>query len=574
MIRQKLAVAGFLIALALFMLDVECVIWGLFETFEATAGLLIALALLATIPAVLGTISGLAIDSALHRAFGGNTALTRFGNLMLGAGLIAFAGTSLAFAVLVVAAPSGMERRLEPSLSKLARPGDSPRPPNVVLIVADSFRQDVLELDEAASIAPNLLRLQSESLSFTSSQAVSSWTHPSMAGLVTGRYPTELGAHHSGLSNDAITLAERFHAAGYETVGVSDNYLTGPSFGFAQGFEFYRQKNAKLLLLRLAVSKILPKGWLDALVVKFRLLYQGAPSVNAAVGQWLAQRDPQRPFFLMLHYMDVHYPYYVYSEHPENWSNRSTAQTHVPYYEPLYEVSSSSRSRGPFGEMTMPAPQREDLWNRYLGSVQYLDQHLAEVTAMLRSAADWDNTVVVFTADHGEEFFEHGFFSHGSSLYQESVRVPLLVKLPKGMHKGSRSDPVSSLWIMPTLLEVAGISHGQSGLPASLLRGGNASTPVFSEFERRGVKIISGQLGAHKLLLAQTDDGRSKVELFDVVADPGEQRNLWSEGDAATSELHARLVAFEHKLREFEAQPHAGPSETDLEGLKALGYLR
>jgi hypothetical protein len=105
---------------------------------------------------------------------------------------------------------------------------------------------------------------------------------------------------------------------GYETAGVSANYLTSHRRGFSQGHDYYWQKNNKVAFKSALFKKLIPERWWDLLVRRLHFLYSGAPQINSEAGDWLNRRDASRPFYLFLHYMDVHYPYYVYKDDPEN----------------------------------------------------------------------------------------------------------------------------------------------------------------------------------------------------------------------------------------------------------------
>lgn len=249
-----------------------------------------------------------------------------------------------------------------------------------------------------------------------------------MSGLLTGQAPSRIGTHRDNLSERAITVAELLHTAGYETIGVSDNYLTCADVGFGQGHERYYCTNNQRLFRSMFVYRYLPERFKRWAARDLRLLYQGAETVGVVAERFLIERDPTRPFYLLIHYMDVHYPFYVYRGDAGNVSNLSMPESFVPYYDIL--LAMEEQPRPPFSSFQLPRDQVTDLQHRYLGGVQHLDAWIGRLFEQLQALGVWDETLVIFTADHGEEFFEHRFFSHGASLYQESIRVPLVVKWP------------------------------------------------------------------------------------------------------------------------------------------------
>lgn len=443
--------------------------------------------------------------------------------------------------------------------------------PNILLIVADSLRRDVFDDEtEARRLAPCLMAFRTEACDYTAHQAVCSWTPPSMAGILTGLYPRVVGAHGGRLTPDATTLAERLSDAGYETVGISDNYLTSPEFGYAQGHHYYWQKNNCAVFSRLWFNHWRLFRFYEWFFRTFGYQYRGAPIVNERVIRWAEQRDRARPFYLMVHYMDTHYPYYVYADEPQNESNRSTAATYTPYYEAQLLVRDSPKP--PFATGSLAPERLEDFQARYRGSLQYLDRHIGHLFDWLRRTGEWDRTLVMFTADHGEEFFEHHYLGHGRSLYQESTRVPLMVKWPRveGVDPTTIDVPVSHLQITPTILHSAGIEPDAALLPELPTRTQSTWMPVFSEFDRSGVEIYAGRFDRFKLTYSRTKSGRELLELYDLHDDPGERENLEQRREALPEEV---LVAFESFVERLSTPDALHPSPGNDEELRSLGYL-
>jgi arylsulfatase A-like enzyme len=445
------------------------------------------------------------------------------------------------------------------------------RRPNVLLIVADSLRRDLFDDRETAdALLPHLSQLRANSLDYAELQAASSWTPPSMASLLTGRRPSELGAHGGRLPASSRSLAEHFSTAGYQTVGISDNNLTHQAHGFAQGFEYYWQKNNCILFSELWIAHWRLSRWYERLIRTFELQYRGAPVVNERFTHWADERDESRPFFAMLHYMDTHYPYYVYEEQPENISNGSEPGSFISYADAQHK--SGMVPRPPFAQSNLPAQQISDLRLRYRGAAQYLDGFVGEILQWLRAEGLEEDTIVVFTADHGEEIFEHLYLSHGRALYAESIRVPLFLKIPEEDDAAAVEihAPVGMAQIAPTLLALAGLpaspEHAMP-LPAEDTRFAEA---VYSELDRGGVQMVAGRFDRMKLIYSRTRGGREHLELYDLQVDASERQNISDSTDQLPPEM---LRQFSLACQSLLDQPGRGLTAERIELLRGLGYL-
>jgi len=443
--------------------------------------------------------------------------------------------------------------------------------PNFVLLISDSLRGDVF--DDAAAVRerfPVLSALRSQSLDFRQMTSGSSWTPPSMASLLTGRAPSELGAHEGTLPDSALSFVELLRDAGYETVGISDNHLTHPRYGYAQGFTRYWQRNNCIPFAESKLSHWRLAGPYERWIRWCGLQYRGAERVERALASWSSRRDHERPFCLVIHYMDTHYPYYVYADHPANLSNRAQTSDFVEYSQ--VQLAERNLPRAPFAQASLDPAQHESLWLRYLGSAQIVDESVGRVLNWLRRDDLAASTVVVFTADHGEEFHEHGTLAHGRALYQESIRVPFFLRpLPGTVPAAVVEAAMSQRAIPNTLLGIAGLStlpELPDPLPSGPTRIGDA---VFSELDRSGTHILAGRFGDLKLLHAAARNGRTRDELYLVDADPRER----DDRVAQISELpEAVLARFDVEWARF-LEPSLTPlDEHRAELLRGLGYLR
>lgn len=451
-------------------------------------------------------------------------------------------------------------------------PAESGRPPNVVLISVDSLRADHLgTYGYARDTSPAIDAFAAEAVVFEAAFSQAPWTLPSHASLLTSQYPRTHRADglRARLAPGVETLASVLSAAGYDTAAV----VTGPfmkrTFGLDAGFRSYDDSLATRSL---------------------RGSHAGVTS-NRLHERALTQLDRLKPpFFLFLHYWDVHYDY----EPPEPYDR---------LFDPDYDGTLDGKSfeQNPEVHAGMEARDLEHLVALYDGEIRHFDGYLRRLLEALRQRGLTEDTIIVFTADHGDEFYEHGEKGHGHSIYNELVRVPLLIRAP-GAAGGLRvSRTVQHVDVFPTILELAGLEprahdlQGRSLVP--LLEGGSLpSRPVFVETSRfrrakspqapkpggpakpiaavrPGRRSFSTALsvieGRHKLI--RHSDPAFADELYDLQADPGEVQALI---DPA---VHARLDAvLASWIAEFPRRARAARADVDPDTareLEALGYV-
>jgi arylsulfatase A-like enzyme len=421
--------------------------------------------------------------------------------------------------------------------------------PNVVLYVVDTQRADYLgAYGHAAPTSPRLDAFARDSVLFEDAWAQASWTRSAMASVLTGLHVQGHGVDREDrvLSASAHTLAEALRAGGYRTGAFVANHLLGGRFGFDQGFD--------------AWNPVTPS------------LY-GAPAadlVRAALG-WVDSGP--RPFFLYVHTMEPHAPYTPSEEDLR------------PFAAEGYRGPTDTRALLRLGQLgTLDPAGLAFLRSRYQGEVRQNDRAFGGLLDGLRSRGLTEATAVVFTADHGEEFLEHGGTEHAKTLYQELVRVPLVVRVPAAPRRGARERaPAQQIDLMPTILGLAGLPAGP--LPGRDLTAHLAGEPprdpapiLFSEERFAVVDKLSVRAGDLKLIF--NNDGPalwragSHLELYDLARDPGEKVNLVEKRPIAAAFLQRRLAAFRN------AQPRAGAAESvslssaEKEQLRALGYAQ
>ncbi len=452
-------------------------------------------------------------------------------------------------------APSGAA---EPAPSEL---------PNLLLVMVDTLRADHLSCYGGEHVeTPNLCRVAKDGGSIFDGFAHASWTKPSAATLVTSMVPSRHGvmSKPSALSSDIELLPELLAERGYRTGAIVSNTNLAPSFGFDQGYDEYHYLAPDYLFgaaessSKLVIYQVARRVWFRFVPgLRFGDFYQAAEIVNEIAFDFLERRQDER-FFLFLHYMDPHDPYF---EHPWNGKGFDRATNQHP-----------------------DAALAKELHALYVGEIGYLDQHFGELLAKLESLGLYENTVIALVSDHGEEFCEHGGFWHGLTLYDEQIRVPLLVKWAAGQRQApanSRGYTTGLIDVAPTLLARAGarIPPAMQGVDLALPAGRRpaANQVVLSEEDHEGNVLRSLRTSQWKLIEANAGNPRGlpEVELFEVGADPAERSNVVErrpeQAAALRREADGQVTLAQSKAVEAE---EAEVSASDCEALKALGYVQ
>jgi arylsulfatase A-like enzyme len=438
--------------------------------------------------------------------------------------------------------------------------------PNVLLIIVDTLRGDHLSSYGYTAIkTPHMDALAADGIRYSHTFAQASWTRASIATIFTGLYPSSHGAVHKAdlLPDHVDTVAEELAKAGYWTAGFPNNINVSPAFGFGQGFAefhylapdlfFYADEAAAELTLYSGLRLVRERFFARYVNVDF--YYRPAEYVVDKARTWLdGPTAKHSPFFLYLHFMDPHDPYMV---HPYNGVG--------------------------YARVAMPNPppaMAETLRKTYDGEIVHLDEYVGVLIEDLKRRGLYDKTMIVVTADHGEEFHEHGGWWHGTTLYDEQIGVPLIVKPAKGGATGQVVDElVTSLDIAPTILRGAGLN------PPVVMQGHvlpldsqppPARDNVFAEEDFEGNVLQAIRSKTWKFITANPDNprGLAPQELYDVATDRGETKNLATEKPTEREQLRALLGR-----ASLTAKEHAGKgAQTDIdsatkERLKALGYI-
>ncbi|HSF15878.1 MAG TPA: sulfatase [Vicinamibacteria bacterium] len=434
--------------------------------------------------------------------------------------------------------------------------------PSFIFLLVDTLRADFTgAYGFPGPISPAIDRLAMESVVFENGFANAPWTKPSVATLFTSLYPEvhtvkEMGLREwdgdagqlEALPQEAETLAELLRDAGYDTAAFVSNPFISPRYGFSQGFDVFERRVKTTAILMAA------RRWLDE------------------------RKDTDAPFFLYLHFMDVHGPY--------DPSRRD--------FETVLDlVDSGIDTRLTADEYArIPAYLRDTDWvnveeryqlkswhAKYGAGVIEFDRKVSPFLDELRNRGILDRSYLVFTSDHGEELMEHGGWNHGENLFDHQLHVPLLIRKPLSEDAGRRVDSLVSLIdLMPTLLSLAGIDElpAAAGRDISPLLGNEGDVPLRPVFASAviGKPNLHGVRTPGKKLL--WDPSGNAVALYDLVTDPRELDERASYDETSVGRLKQYLR--EHLIEVAEQgslTPDTIPLTDELrDQLKALGYLR
>ena len=449
--------------------------------------------------------------------------------------------------------------------------------PNVVLIVIDTLRADhVGAYGYPQPTTPNIDRLAARSVVFETAISQAPWTAPAIASIFTGLYPSVHGldggirwgeaatsrgetlpfAVQKTLPPGHQTLAEVFRDAGYATAGFVSNLYVNAIFGFAQGFDHFDDSHDDYLLADGETKR-------------------RAATTNQRVFEWL-ESGVEEPWFLLVHYNDPHWPY----EPPAPYG-----QDFIAGY--AGELTPTTTREIVVTHREVPPPVSEQdlayIVGLYDGEIQYMDDHLGRLLDTLDELPTKRELVSVVTADHGEEFLDHGAFNHGYTLYEEQISVPLIISEPSRLKPRRVAQQVRLVDIAPTLLDLARVParsvrfQGRSVTP--LMDGG--ALPIadaFSEATNFGDQRAVRNVDSLKLIHSLTGP---QWWLFDLAMDPGEKNNLSVQRRDSLQSLTALLDAWQESNRVLRAE--IGASGTGLDqvvldektkkGLEALGYI-
>jgi len=420
--------------------------------------------------------------------------------------------------------------------------------PNILLVVVDTVRADHTAIENyAKDITPGLKAyLMKDGISFRKAFSNAPWTLPSIASLLTSQYPSRINMNHktSVLESGFITIAEQLKEEGYFTGGIVSHIFVKAKFGLGQGFDIYDENN---------VSE-------DS----NNLFHVSSPGVTDRAIKFI-KKNKNRKFFLFLHYFD---PHYSYIDHDHSMSYSGIFSPDVPEFKKAKIIQ--------FGGY-----KKEDVdYLRYCydTEIKFTDKHLKRVIEELKKNQIYDNTLIVFTSDHGDEFAERDSLGHGQSVYNELIKIPLVVKLPVQTVKSNVkwSDLlISNLDIFPTITGLLNINTIQKIQGSNIFSKKLEKRMIFCEVneEKYGqlknkTCVISGDWKLVKDLVTE------EYQLFNITNDPGERENLLKTENRIATNLKLKLGKWikTNRKQKFNGKK-VSLTEEELKKLKQLQYF-
>jgi arylsulfatase A-like enzyme len=436
-------------------------------------------------------------------------------------------------------------RRIVESRAVAALPLPRPGMPNVLILIWDTARaMSTSVTDTSRTTTPELERLGARGAIFDRAFATSPWSLPSHASIFTGRYPHEMSVgHRHPLDGTHPTLAEVLAERGYVTGGFTANLFYGSAdYGIARGFTWYDSRPA------IQPTVVAHTWWLgrqailsvrQALGERQTLLRRHADHVTESFLSWASRRG-DRPFFAVLNHFSAHGPYLP----PKHFTSTRGSRAGADVIARLNRTDSTS----------LTGEARAARLAAYEFCIEYLDYELGRLVSALRERGLLDNTLLVVTADHGEEFGEHGaaIQGHSGSLYSPALHVPMVISYPPSVPAGARRQDVVSIADIPaTVMDAIGASADSPFPGTSLVRlakgdvpPGAAAAPRLAMTERyrwpgahkdrpsSAGDLFSVFLEDHHYIL----DAKGKEQLYDI------QNDIWEKRDLALSPEKAALL--------------------------------
>lgn len=428
---------------------------------------------------------------------------------------------------------------------------EPPKPRNIIFVLVDTLRADRLgAYGYTRDTSPSVDAFARESILFENARSQASCTFPSANSILTSRWPAAfLGQANQalGIPEGIPSLAEILRLEGFRTVAVSASAVVrntpsrfNPTAGFGRGFEVFHED----------------------------CVWKSGACVNRAAEEHLKKGD--QPLFLYLHYIDPHGPY----QPPKRLQGRFTKGQPDKRWVRLGDPN-------PIGNWLYKGEEHpgftdadlQYLSDLYDEEIAFFDTQFALLLEKLRSSGLLDESIVVFAADHGEEFLEHGHIKHCRTLFDNSIRVPLFLHLP-GVDAKAIAKPVQNLDLVPTILDYLGIKSGYQFEGRSLrplIEGREEDAPAERyQYALQGT-FRSASDGRYKLI---QDLGAGSFSLYDLAGDPAEKADVLRQERRAFFRLRDSLTGWigrsEGKGQESESLRKAKEAE---EKLRSLGYI-
>ena len=400
--------------------------------------------------------------------------------------------------------------------------------PNILIYLVDTLRADRLGCyGYSRPTSPNIDAFAAEATLFENAIGQSSWTRASMASLFTGVWPPTHGATgwKHPLPEEFDTLVESLDASGYQTAAFVGNPQLTMRYGFGQGFDKFARE-----------------------------IKRPSADYNDMVAEWLDGLTDDEPWFIYVHTMDPHAPY-------------RPSEPYLSEFAPNDDQMPSWKPRWKWPSEVLPF-----FSDRYDGEIAQNDSSFGALLGILQERGLYEDALVVFTSDHGEEFKEHGKWRYGENLHAETLNVPLIVRLPR-QFSGRRVLPaVQHIDLMPTILDYVGLEIPDRVQGRSLVGRSELAGEIYSHLFLSGFPLYhSVVVDKWKLIRRVDEDGSQTVQLFDWQKNPGETLDLSAQQLERTASLLALLEAKLADDQEAQTGEEIPLTEELQEELEALG---
>jgi arylsulfatase A-like enzyme len=461
-----------------------------------------------------------------------------------------------------------------------SKPTEAPLRPNIVVYCIDTLRADHLGCyGYEKDTSPFIDSIAGNGIIFDNAVSQAPWTAPSVASYITSTYPSTHRVLKGGrqISEEAVTMAEFLADAGYWTAGFIQNAYAGSVIAADRGYKELMEITGE-------------EGGEDHETRKQLRNVQGPQN-------WIENWKGYSPFFLYIHTTEPHGPYKTAHNGPFGGLTPEDSGTLNDLLKDFRKLTRKGKKEDEAGTAARQAELKrisdllardvEKVTHLYNNEVRRADENVKKVVKALKKADLWSNTLFILLSDHGQEIYDHGYWQHDQSLYQELVHVPLIMKLPRGAGRGTRiAEPVQLVDVLPT---IAGMINeppkpfweGRSVVP--LLQGKErADAAVYSErinlgkhdpsiIEERGNIETSMIRDGMKAILHREVD---RISLYDIIQDPEERIDLAPKKPQKAKKLREELEAWLDRRKPLKGIVETDLTKEQLESLRALGYLR
>jgi arylsulfatase A-like enzyme len=441
---------------------------------------------------------------------------------------------------------------------------------NVVLITIDTLRANHLEhLGYRKPTSPLTRELAGAAVVFREAVAQYPLTTPSHASILTGRYVRSHGATANAvpIHGSAVLLSEVLKSHGYSTAAFVTSPIIGEKYGFSRGYDYFVERNSG------DFSKSSLSDWMGQLrILRVWWRFKGLNRTTVAAERWLLG-NPDAPFFLWLHYITPHSPYSPPFSYERRWDTYRSKV--VPSIQGLGQINS--------GEVEPTAEDIDHIVALYDAEIEFTENMLTTLIDALDRMGVRENTLIVFTADHGESLYDRSFyFGHGKKLYDEEILVPLFFYCPGHLPEGRTIDEqVETIHIAPTILDFLGLPPEQSFQGMSLMNiidpgsrdtGGPHVLHPLEEKPAFSINHNGRMVRFHGWKYIEIDDELGTEELYDLTNDPGETKNVVFTDTGKAAELRALLRSWNSSVPVVRSESYELDAES-LRALRALGYV-